>query len=160
MSSLTKREIEYVRSQFLGRLATIGPDGLPHVVPVGFRYDPEQDTIDIGGHDFAKRKKWRDVHANPNVAFVVDDVATLPRPLMRVIAPIFRMAYRRFGARMRARQRRGASAPRNPLWAPRGVEIRGTAEVLASGGKQVNAFFDDEMFRIHPTKVISWGVNE
>ena len=30
--------------------------------------------IDIGGRDFAKSRKFRNVKANPRVAFVVDDV--------------------------------------------------------------------------------------
>jgi hypothetical protein len=30
---------------------------MPHVAPTGFRYNQQYDTIDIGGHDFAKRKK-------------------------------------------------------------------------------------------------------
>jgi pyridoxamine 5'-phosphate oxidase family protein len=47
------------------------------VVPVGFRYNPEYDTIDIGGHGFAKRKKYRDVQQNPRVAFVVDDLVSV-----------------------------------------------------------------------------------
>jgi pyridoxamine 5'-phosphate oxidase family protein len=44
---------------------------------VAFRYNPGLDTIDIGGHDFAKRKKYRDVQTNHNVAIVVDDIASL-----------------------------------------------------------------------------------
>src|SRR5919205_3254162 len=108
MSVFTDEEIEYLKSQLLGRLATGGPDGQPHVVPVGFRYNPELDTIDIGGHDFAKRKKYRDVQPNPQVAFVVDDVAS--------VSP----------------------------WRMRGIEIRGTAEVLATGGRQVVPEFDPE----------------
>jgi pyridoxamine 5'-phosphate oxidase family protein len=67
-------EIEYLGSQRLGRLATVGRDGMPHVVPVAFRYNPEADTIDIGGHDFAKRKKFRDVKRMGMAALVVDDV--------------------------------------------------------------------------------------
>jgi pyridoxamine 5'-phosphate oxidase family protein len=31
----------YFGSQQLGRLATIGQDGMPHVVPVAYRYNPE-----------------------------------------------------------------------------------------------------------------------
>src|SRR6516165_7056912 len=76
VSNFTAEEIAYLQSQRLGRLATVGPDGQPHVVPVGFRYNAELDTIDIGGHDFAKRKKYRDVQYNPRVAFVVDDLAS------------------------------------------------------------------------------------
>ena len=124
MSAFTQQEIEYLASQRLGRLATVGSDGQPHVVPVGFRYNPDQDTIDIGGHDFTKRKKWRDVHANPKVAFVVDDIVSF-QP-----------------------------------WTVRGIEIRGDAEVLQSGGKAVVPFFDDEMFRIKPRRIYSWGLQE
>src|ERR671938_1727691 len=84
MSVFTTAEIAYLQSQRLGRLATVGPDGQPHVVPVAFRYNPEHDTIDIGGHGFAQRKKYRDVQANPRVAFVVDDLASVEpwRPRM------------------------------------------------------------------------------
>ncbi len=70
-------EIAYLQSQRLGRLATVNSHGQPHVVPVSFRYNPDLDTIDIGGHDFAKRKKFRDVRRNPRVAFVVDDLASI-----------------------------------------------------------------------------------
>ena len=122
MSTFTPAEIAYLESQRLARIATVGPDSQPHVVPVGFRYNPELDTIDIGGHDFAKRKKYRDVQHNPWVAFVVDDLAST-----------------------------------NP-WRPRMLEIRGTAEVLGSGGEQVIPGFDQEMFRIHPHRIVSIGI--
>jgi pyridoxamine 5'-phosphate oxidase family protein len=49
-------------------------DGNPHVVPVGFRYNPVTDTIEIGGHNIAQTKKWRDAGRHPRVAFLVDDV--------------------------------------------------------------------------------------
>lgn len=77
MSVFTQREIDYLQSQRLGRLATVNAAGQPHVVPVGFRYDPESDTIAIGGHNFAESKKVRDAKANPRVAFVVDDLTSI-----------------------------------------------------------------------------------
>ena len=78
MSVFTDEEREYLLSGVrLGRLATIGSDGTPHVVPTAFRYNSDDDTIDIGGHDFAKRRKYRDVLKNPKVAFVVDDIASV-----------------------------------------------------------------------------------
>jgi pyridoxamine 5'-phosphate oxidase family protein len=78
MSVFTEKEREYLSSGVrLGRLATVGSDGTPHVVPTAFRYNPGHDSIDIGGHDFAKRKKYRDVLRNPKVAFVVDDIASV-----------------------------------------------------------------------------------
>ncbi len=77
MSPFTDNEIEYLRGQRLGRLATTGGDGAPHIVPVGFRLDPESMTIEIGGHGLSKSKKWRDLQANPKVAFAVDDLASV-----------------------------------------------------------------------------------
>src|SRR5207245_11370225 len=77
MSAFTPAEIAYLRGQLLGRLATVGPNGQPHVVPVAFRYSGETDAIDIGGYDFAKRKKYRDVRGNPRVALVIDDVPSV-----------------------------------------------------------------------------------
>ncbi len=74
----TPEQIAYLQSQRLGRLATVDEHGRPHVVPVGFRFNPELGTIDIGGHGgFARRKKYRDVQRNPHVAFVVDDLASV-----------------------------------------------------------------------------------
>src|SRR5256885_7257638 len=75
MSVFTPAEVAYLKSQRLGRIATVGPTGQPHVVPVGFRYNPEHDTIDIGGHDLSKREKFADGRAHPKGAFVVDDLA-------------------------------------------------------------------------------------
>jgi pyridoxamine 5'-phosphate oxidase family protein len=61
MSVFTPAEIAYLQSQLIGRIATIGSDGQPHVVPVGFRYNPEHDSIDIGGMaEFTKRKHYRE----------------------------------------------------------------------------------------------------
>jgi pyridoxamine 5'-phosphate oxidase family protein len=121
MAVFTEAEIAYLATQRLGRLATVSKDGSPHVVPVTFRYNPDEETIDIGGHNFAKRKKYRDAQRDGRVAFVVDDVL--------------------------------------PPWSPRMIEIRGRADVLASGGKTINADFDDEMFRIHPVRILSFGID-
>jgi PPOX class F420-dependent enzyme/OxyR family protein len=85
MSVFTPEEIEYLSSQRLARIATVGINGQPHVVPVGFRYNPNTDTIDIGGHNFTQRKKWRDVQKNPHVAVVIDDVASFQPWLVRGI---------------------------------------------------------------------------
>ena len=84
MSAFTPNEIAYLQSQRLARLATAGPDGQPHVVPLSFRYNPDEDTIDVGGHNFTQRKKYRDVQRNPRVAIVIDDLASIDpwRPRM------------------------------------------------------------------------------
>ena len=75
--SFTEQEAGYLQSQRLGRLATVGPDGSPHNVPVGFRYNAELGTIDIGGHALGQTRKFHDVQAEPRVAFVVDDLASV-----------------------------------------------------------------------------------
>ena len=80
MTVFSKAELDYLAERRLGRLATIDPAGQPHVVPVGWRYNSELDTIDVGGHSLAATKKFRNVQANPKVAFVVDDVLPPWRP--------------------------------------------------------------------------------
>jgi pyridoxamine 5'-phosphate oxidase family protein len=60
----------------LGRIATVGADGTPHVVPVAWIYNAVRDTIDIGGHDLERTKKFRDVIRTGRAAIVVDDLAS------------------------------------------------------------------------------------
>jgi pyridoxamine 5'-phosphate oxidase family protein len=74
MSVFSGSELAYLAERRLGRLATISPDGLPHIVPLGWSYNPALDTIDIGGRDFARTAKFRNVRANPRAALVIDDV--------------------------------------------------------------------------------------
>jgi len=82
ISRFTEQEIEYLQSQRLGRLATVNEKGDLHVVPVGFRYNPEHETIDIGGHNIVPTKKYREALQHGRVAFVVDDVLPPWRPRM------------------------------------------------------------------------------
>jgi pyridoxamine 5'-phosphate oxidase family protein len=121
MSAFTDNEIEYFGQQRLGRLATVDAEGRPHVVPVAFRYNAEQDTVDIGGHNFARSKKFRDVRQTGRAAFVVDDVL--------------------------------------PPWRPRGIEVRGRAEVRPEGGKEIMQDFAEDMIRIHPLRIVGWGID-
>ena len=78
MSVFTPAEIEYLGSQRLCRLATVGSNGQPHVVPVRFSYNAGLDVIELSGSNFGKSKKFRDVLANPLVALVVDDLTPPP----------------------------------------------------------------------------------
>ena len=80
MSAFSPAELAYLSEPRLGRLATIDADGVPHVVPLGWTYNPALETIDIGGRDFARTKKFRNVRANPKVALVIDDVLPPFRP--------------------------------------------------------------------------------
>jgi pyridoxamine 5'-phosphate oxidase family protein len=71
MSVFSAAELTYLAKGELGRLPTIDAAGMPHVVSLGWRYNPELDAIDIGGRDFAGTRKFHNVHRNPNVALVV-----------------------------------------------------------------------------------------
>jgi pyridoxamine 5'-phosphate oxidase family protein len=77
-SVFTEAERAYLQGERrLGRIATVGRDGTPHVVPVGmWSYNPEHDTIDVTGHDFKRTKKFRDVARTGRAAIVIDDLAT------------------------------------------------------------------------------------
>ena len=69
-------ELDYlVGGRQLGRIATAGADGTPHVVPVAFIYNAVRDTIDVGGHELERTKKFRDVARNGRAAIVIDDLA-------------------------------------------------------------------------------------
>ena len=105
------------------RLATVQPDGTPQVNPVGFSYNAELGTIDIGGYNMASSRKFRNVAENSRVAFVVDDIVS-----------------------------------RQP-WRVRCLEIRGTAEAVGDT-PGLAAGQSDAIIRIHPRRIISFGIDE
>lgn len=74
--TLTDDEIAYLRSQRLGRLATVDPTGAPQNNPVGFVVDDATGQIVIGGLALARSRKFRNVQQNPHVALVVDDLVS------------------------------------------------------------------------------------
>ena len=123
MAVFSDTELEYLRSQRLARIATADASGRPHVVPVGFRLSADGTVVEVGGHGFAKSKKYRDIRANPRVAIVIDDLAS--------ISP----------------------------WTPRGIEVRGRAELQDAGGaEKFGPGWDQVWIRIVPERVISWGI--
>jgi pyridoxamine 5'-phosphate oxidase family protein len=82
MSAFTDLEIEYMAGQRLGRIATVGADGQPHVVPTSFRYNAEHDAIDVGGMRMSQTKKTRDVQRTGRASIVIDDVLPPWQPRM------------------------------------------------------------------------------
>jgi pyridoxamine 5'-phosphate oxidase family protein len=63
----TDLELEFLRSQRIGRLATVGPTGWPHVVPVMYALD------DAGAFEFdVDGVKLRNLAAEPRAAIVID----------------------------------------------------------------------------------------
>lgn len=115
MTAFTDSEVAYLHGERrLGRVATVSDDGTPHVAPVGFSHNPDLDTIDIGGIDLLRTKKYRDARRGGRAAIVIDDLAT--------VEP----------------------------WRPRGIEIRGRAETIDS---------PTPLIRIHPERIVSWGLH-
>ena len=76
-SAFSEVELAYLGGERrLARIATVGRDGTPHVVPVGmWTHNPEHDTIDVGGREFERTKKFRDVARSGRAAIVIDDLA-------------------------------------------------------------------------------------
>src|SRR5215472_15015774 len=110
MSVFTDKEIEYMAGQHLGRIATVGADGQPHVVPTSFRYNADHDAIDVGGLRMSQTKKLRDVARTGRATIMID--------------------------------------------------VRGTADVIPSGGKAFDERFEDTIVRIHPTRIVAFGIDE
>jgi pyridoxamine 5'-phosphate oxidase family protein len=60
-------ELEFLRSQRIARIATVGPSGWPHVVPVMYAVDDGGSLeFDVDG------VKLRNLTAEPRAAMVVD----------------------------------------------------------------------------------------
>jgi pyridoxamine 5'-phosphate oxidase family protein len=72
--TFTDAEQQFLARQPRGHLATISPDGRPQVKPLAFTCNAALGTIDITGFQMAASAKYRNVRANPHVAFVVDEV--------------------------------------------------------------------------------------
>ena len=74
--AFSDEEIEYMGSQRLARIATVGPDGQPDVAPVGYEFDGTY--INVGGMDPANTRKFRNVRSgNIDVAIVIDDLVSV-----------------------------------------------------------------------------------
>ncbi|TMU90451.1 PPOX class F420-dependent oxidoreductase [Streptomyces sp. DASNCL29] len=122
MSVFTEPEVGYLRSQRLGRLATVDAEGQPQANPVAFFLN-EDGTVDIGGYAMGRTRKWRNTGTNPKVALVVDSLVS------------------------------------EQPWMVCGVEIRGEAE-RRTGPHDLGAQLSDEVIRIHPRWVYSWGLED
>src|SRR3954466_1236659 len=104
MTVFTEAELRYLAGgRQLGRIATVGADGTPHVVPVASIYNGGREAIDVGGSELERTKKFRDVERSGRAAIVIDDLEStdpwrargievrgrgeaiaLPTPLIRV----------------------------------------------------------------------------
>jgi pyridoxamine 5'-phosphate oxidase family protein len=69
-------ESEYLRTHGLARLATVGADGQPDVVPVACEFDGNSFWVGGAGESFLASRKVRNIAAGASVAFVIDDVVS------------------------------------------------------------------------------------
>ena len=74
---LSETHIRFLPSSHrpLGRVATVGRDGTPHVVPSGWTYNATLSTIDVTGRSVQTTKKFRDVDRTGRAAIVIDGIA-------------------------------------------------------------------------------------
>ncbi|HEX6450663.1 MAG TPA: PPOX class F420-dependent oxidoreductase [Trebonia sp.] len=126
---LTESEQLFLSAQHHGRLATISRNGAPQIKPVGFSYNETLGTIDIAGFNMAASAKFKNVQANPRVAFVADDV---PAP------------------------EEGAAGVR--FLEIRGVAETVTA-APGPGQPDTDSHLAPEIIRIHPRRVLAFNVD-
>jgi len=69
MGIFSQKELEFLRKQQVGRLATVSRDQFPHVTPLCYATDGERLYLNTAYHS----KKARNIRENPRVSFVVDD---------------------------------------------------------------------------------------
>jgi pyridoxamine 5'-phosphate oxidase family protein len=128
----SEKEIEYLKSQRLVRIATASVSSKeeengsiqPDVVPVGFDFDGEY--FYVGGMNIVKSKKYKNVLKNNKVAIVVDDLKSV-----------------------------------DP-WDPRGMKIYGIADIVTRQGGYMEStgHSNPQYIRINPKKKWSWGIEE
>ncbi|ADB29162.1 pyridoxamine 5'-phosphate oxidase-related FMN- binding protein [Kribbella flavida DSM 17836] len=72
--TFTAEELDYLNSQPLARIATVGADGQPDVVPVGFEYDGAYFYVGGGLNPERTRKVVNVWNGRRQVALVIDDL--------------------------------------------------------------------------------------
>ena len=136
----SQKEIEYVKSQRLARIATTAATPAvasskeeqheedtsiqPDVVPVGFDFDG--DYFYIGGMNLVKSTKYKNVLKNNKVAIIIDDLKSV-----------------------------------DP-WDPRGLKVYGTADIVTRHGGYMEGTGhpNPSYIRVKPDKKWSWGIEE
>lgn len=73
----SEKELEYLRSQPLARLATVDGDDQPTVDAVGSWFDSDNERFYVGGRNLPATRKYKNVVAgNRKVSLIVDDLAS------------------------------------------------------------------------------------
>ncbi|MGN6868550.1 MAG: PPOX class F420-dependent oxidoreductase [Solirubrobacteraceae bacterium] len=76
-TGFTPEQLSYLRTQPIGRLATVDEQHAPQVVPVGFFVDEQTGVVSISGTALGSTRKFRNIEATGRAALVVDDLASM-----------------------------------------------------------------------------------
>jgi pyridoxamine 5'-phosphate oxidase family protein len=68
----SEKEIAYLKTQRLARIATVSKELQPDVAPVGFDFDGTY--FYVGGLNLAKTLKYKNIQNNPKVSLAIDDL--------------------------------------------------------------------------------------
>ena len=76
MPPLTESQAKFLTDARIARLATAGPDGQPHVIPVCFSYDGDAIYIVLDQKpktvELTRLRRVRNILSNPQASLVVD----------------------------------------------------------------------------------------
>jgi pyridoxamine 5'-phosphate oxidase family protein len=71
----SEKEIAYLHSQRLARIATASEEHQPDVAPVGFDFDGTY--FYVGGINLPTTLKYKNIQKNPKVSLVIDDLESI-----------------------------------------------------------------------------------
>jgi pyridoxamine 5'-phosphate oxidase family protein len=131
MGTFTDAEVEYLNSQPLGRLATVGPDGRPHVTPVGGLLRPRDQ-------DHRSRRSRRQRHGRER------EVPRRPAPPRR-------------GVRRR-RSRLHGPVDASLRGGPRAAEAHTDGGEAVGVRIGAGMPFDPAWIRISPRRIVAMGI--
>ena len=75
----SKKELDYLKSQLLARVATTSPDGKPNVAPVGFEFDGKYFYIgSIEQRILRSTPRYKNIKSgSKRIALVIDDLVSV-----------------------------------------------------------------------------------
>ena len=79
----SEKELAYLRTQRLARIATVSTNGDPDVAPVAFTFDGEK--LFVGGIENTRTLKYKNAKSTGRAALVVDDYPSANPPQPRGI---------------------------------------------------------------------------
>lgn len=155
----TEKELAYIATQPLARLATVSEDGQPDVAAVAFEFDGE--AFYVGGMYMTSSRKYKNtVNAQPKVALIIDDMA-FDAPVGQPPAGMGRGPDGPPAGGPPAGGPPAGGPPGGPggpppgaMPTPRGIRIYGTAESVERTGR----FGPATMLKITPTVSWSWSL--